>query len=99
MTSLRYTKLECSSKDVFRPPSITFLSFSFLFFWGCVLGGGGGGFGGTYIFVFFFFFFFFWGGGWGGGGGGIRDNLILVRIGGMDPCRSSTFRKKNVSVN
>ena len=28
------------------------------------------------------------------GGGGIRDNLILVRIGGMDPCRSSTFRKK-----
>ena len=27
MTSLRYTKLECSSKDVFRPPSITFLSF------------------------------------------------------------------------
>ena len=73
MTSLRYTKLECSSKDVFRPPSITFLSFSFLFFWGCVLGEGGGG--------------------------GIRDNLILVRIGGMDPCRSSTFRKKNVSVN
>ena len=71
MTSLRYTKLECSSKDVFRPPSITFLSFSFLFFWGCVLGGGGG----------------------------IRDNLILVRIGGMDPFRSSTFRKKNVSVN
>ena len=71
MTSLRYTKLECSSKDVFRPPSITFLSFSFLFFWGCVLGGGG-----------------------------IRDNLILVRIGGMDLCRSSTFRKKNnVSVN
>ena len=70
MTSLRYTKLECSSKDVFRPPSITFLSFSFLFFWGCVLGGGE-----------------------------IRDNLILVRIGGMDPCRSSTFRKKNVSVN
>ena len=70
MTSLRYTKLECSSKDVFRPPSITFLSFSFLFFWVCV------------------------------GGGGIRDNLILVRIGGMDPCRSSTFRKKNnVSVN
>ena len=42
MTSLRYTKLECSSKDVFRPPSITFLSFSFLFFWGggCVKGGG-----------------------------------------------------------
>ena len=43
MTSLRYTKLECSSKDVFRPPSINFLSFSFLFFWRCVLGGGGGG--------------------------------------------------------
>ena len=42
MTSLRYTKLECSSKDVFRPPSINFLSFSFLFFWRCVLGGGGG---------------------------------------------------------
>ena len=72
MTSLRYTKLECSSKDVFRPPSITFLSFSFLFF----------SFGGVC---------------WGGGG--TRDNLILVRIGGMDPCRRSTFRKKNVSVN
>ena len=73
MTSLRYTKLECSSKDVFRPPSITFLSFSFLFFWGYVLGGGGGGVGG---------------------------NLFFVRMGGMDPCRSSTFREKNnVSVN
>ena len=44
MTSLRYTKLECSSKDVFRPPSITFLSFSFLFFsFGGVCWGGEGG--------------------------------------------------------
>ena len=26
--------------------------------------------------------------------GGVRNNFILVRIGGMDLCRSSTFRKK-----
>ena len=66
MTSLRYTKLECSSKDAFRPPSK--LSFLFLFF----------SFGGVC---------------WGGGGE-IRDNLILLHIGGMDLCRSSTSRTK-----
>ena len=63
MTSLKYTKLWSSSKkNVFRPPSIPFLSFSVLFLWGCVLGGGGGGGGGNFLFVC--------GGGGGGGGGG-----------------------------
>ena len=32
-------------------------------------------------------------------GGGGRGDFTLVRIGGMDPCRSSTFRKKIVSVD
>ena len=63
MTSLKYTKLWSSSKkNVFRPPSIPFLSFSVLFLWGCVLGGGGGGWG--------HFLFGPLGGGGGGGGGG-----------------------------